>query len=194
MDEGAGVHGRGPSAAGAGSAGSVPGRTRNARDVRGRTQWREQPVDAVRTTERLATTRERGGATHESRLSTADPTAGGPNKRIVLVMDHFEHACPGFTLRGVRAGRGVAHRRATGNPLHAQARQLAEHARDWDQGDGRPVPEPSPFRPRSPTPRSPCLAGAKEPRSRAGGLAIHGRRRADQTEITLPVNTKVTAC
>ena len=32
---------------------------------------------------------------------------------------------------------------------------------------------------------------AKEPRSRAGGLATHDRRRADQTEITLPINTKV---
>ena len=34
-----------------------------------------------------------------------------------------------------------------------------------------------------------CLT--KGPRSRAGGLAIHDRRRADQTEITLPINTKV---
>ena len=55
-----------------------PGQTRNARDVRlrVRTQRREQPVYAVRTTGRLAT-RGRDGATHESGLGTADPTVGG---------------------------------------------------------------------------------------------------------------------
>ena len=68
---------------------------------------------------------------------------------------------------------------------------LNREGRDRDQCNGRPMPEPSPARPRSPTPGSRCLAGAEEPRSRAGGLAIHDRRRADQTETPLPINTKV---
>ena len=37
-----------------------------------------------------------------------------PDKRIVLVMDKLKHACPGFVLRGIRAGRprhgGIAER------------------------------------------------------------------------------------
>ena len=33
----------------------------------------------------------------------------------------------------------------------------------------------------------------RNPRSRARGLAIHDRRRTDQTEITLPINIKVIA-
>ena len=59
-----------------------------------------------------------------------------PDKdRIVLVMDNLNtHAPPLVPVRGLRACRGETHCREAGNPLHTQARQLAEHGRDrtWE--------------------------------------------------------------
>ena len=128
--------------AGEGGAGSAPGRAWSTRDVRLRTQRREQPVDAVRGTGRLET-RGGDGAAHEGRLGAADPIAGGPqdypDQRIVLVMNHLNMHAPASLY---------------------EAFELAEARRI------RPVPEPSPARPRSPMSRSGCLAGAKKSRSR----------------------------
>src|SRR5262245_15816514 len=51
-----------------------------------------------------------------------------------------EHARVGSVVRDVWAGGGAADREATGVPLHAQARQLAEHGGDGIQCLGSPVP------------------------------------------------------
>ena len=54
-----------------------------------------------------------------------------PDKeRIVLVMDNLKHPSSSLAVRGVRAVRSAAHRRTAGDPLHAQAWELAEHGRD----------------------------------------------------------------
>ncbi len=47
-------------------------------------------------------------------------------EKIVLVMDNLNtQSC--LLLRGVRASRSLATQPETGDPLHADARQLAEH-------------------------------------------------------------------
>ena len=53
-----------------------------------------------------------------------------PDKRIVLVMDNLNTHAPASFYEAFEPARGTAHRRASGDPLYAQARQLAEHGRD----------------------------------------------------------------
>ena len=116
------MHGRDPSAAGEGSAGSEPGTPETydydyERNGVSNLFMLFAPLEGWR---RVDVTKRRtkvDWARQIQRLVDEDY----PDKRIVLVMDNFKHACSGFVLRGVRAGRGAAHRRASGDPLHAQA-------------------------------------------------------------------------
>ena len=51
-----------------------------------------------------------------------------PDKdRIVLVMDNLNTHHPGLIIRGVRAYGSAAYRRTSGDSLHPQAWELAEH-------------------------------------------------------------------
>ena len=67
-------------------------------------------------------------------------------------------------LRGLPAGRGPPHPAPPGIPLHAQARQLAQHGRDRDRRAARPVPRPPHRRPEAPhRARSPPGSGSEMP-------------------------------
>ena len=86
------------------------------------------------------------GAPDAGRLGAAGQGPGGrglPGQARRAGDGQPEHAHPGVALRGVRAGRGAAHRQAAGDPLHAEARQLAEHGGDRDRRPGPAVPGPA---------------------------------------------------
>ena len=149
---------RAAAAAGPGAAGAL--RSEYERAGRG------QPVPGLRAAARLA---------RRSGSASGGPGSTGPHcikdlvdvhypdaERIVLVHGQPEHPHAGLAVRGVPARRGQAAGRQAGDPLHAQARQLAEHGRDRAERPGAPMPGPPPARPRD---------------ARAGGRGL-GQRRA----------------
>ena len=81
--------------------------------------WRQVRVSDQRTRLDWAALHQGSGRRPLSRRR-ADRAGHGP----------AQHPLPGLALRGVPAGRGQAPGRQAGDPLHAQARQLAEHGRD----------------------------------------------------------------
>ena len=61
--------------------------------------------------------------------------------RIVLVMDNLNTHHPSSLYEAFEPSGSAAHRRTTGDSLHAEARELAEHGRDRNRGDGPPMPD-----------------------------------------------------
>ena len=97
-----------------------------------------------------------------------------PDKdRIVLVMDNLNTHRLSSPVPGLRACRGETHCRETGNPLHAQARQLAEHGRDRTGSAGAPVSGPPDTGPADIESGNPGMVGPTQPRCDSGGLAFH---------------------
>ena len=147
------MHGRDPSAAGEGSAGSEPGtpETYDYEYERNGVSNRSMLFAPLEGWRRVDVTKRRtkvDWVQQIQRLVDEDY----PDKRIVLVMDNFKHACSGFVLRGFEPAE--ARRIAERLEIHytPRQRQLAEHGRNGDQCDSRPMPEPSSARPRNPTP------------------------------------------
>jgi hypothetical protein len=68
-----------------------------------------------------------GGGLRRFREGSGGPVVSG-RPEADLGDGQFQHAQAGFALRGVRAGRGEALGGAVGDPLPAQARQLAERS------------------------------------------------------------------
>ena len=97
-------------------------------------------------------------------------------ERIVLVMDNSEHPSSSLAVRGVRAGRGPAHHRTTGDSLHAEARQLAEYGGDRTGGAGRAMPGPPDPQPGNPGAGNRGMGTPAESAGLSGGLALHHRR------------------
>lgn len=113
-----------------------------------------------------------------------------PDKRVVLVMDNLNTHTPGSLYEAFEPA-DAAPRPAAGDPLHAEARQLAEHGGDRDRRHGRPVPGPAHPRPRRDAPRGRGVAGAPQPRVRARRLALHHGGCPGQAEVSLSINTNV---
>jgi hypothetical protein len=80
--------------------------------------------------------------------------------------------------------RRIAKKEA-GVPLHAQARQLAQHGRDRTLGPQRPVPRSAPGRSGHPRTRGRRLASGAQPGTLHHRVAVHQRRRQDQTASRL---------
>ena len=112
----------------------------------------------------------RDRAAHQGGLGAPDQGAGRralPRGRADRAgAGQPEHPHAGLAVRGVPAGGGQTPCREAGDPLHAQARQLAEHGRDRAERAQPPVPGP---------------ARARRRDARGGGRSLAGpaqRRRA----------------
>ncbi len=109
-------------------------------------------------------------------------------EQIVLVMDNLTIQNPCVPLRGVPARGGQAHRGPAGHPLHAEARQLAEHGRNRAQRAAAPVPRPETGHAGSPGAGGGGLDGGAQHQRDGSRLAFHHRRCPDQTHAALPRN------
>ena len=112
-------------------------------------------------------------------------------ERIVLVMDNLNTHHPDSLYEGVRAVRSAAHRRTTGDSLHAQARELAEYGGDRTGGAGPAMPGPPDPQPGNPGAGNRGMGTPAESAGLSGGLALHHRRRPHQAQIPIPINTTV---
>ena len=71
--------------------------------------------------------------------------------------------------------RGAAHPAPAGVPLHAQARQLAQHGRNRNRCPTRPMPRPTHRQPRSPRLRNRPLGAPAKPKRRPHQMDVHHR-------------------
>ena len=79
-------------------------------------------------------------------------------ERIRVVLDNLSTHTPAALYQALPAVRGAPHPQTPGVPLHAQARQLAQHGRDRDRRAAQPVPRPPHRKPRPPRRRGRRLA------------------------------------
>src|SRR5215213_6155546 len=90
------------------------------------------------------------------------------------------------------SGRGQAAGRQGGDSPHAEARQLAEHGRDRIERPPAPMLGPALGRPRDDGTRSGGVGGGAQRHGSDRRLAVYDRRRAHQTQTTLPSVSGVT--
>ena len=93
-------------------------------------------------------------------------------ERIRVVMDNLSTHTPAALYETLRARRGSPHPAPARIPLHAQARELAEHGRDRDRRHGRPMPRP-------PHPQD------EQPRLRGRRLGATAKQRKGQHQVAL---------
>ena len=84
--------------------------------------------------------------------------------RVVLVMDNLNTHTLGSLYEAVRADQGPRARRTPGDPLHAQARLLAQHRRDRAIPPHAAMPRPAHQRPRPTQHRTGRLANRDQQR------------------------------
>ena len=111
-----------------------------------------------------------------------------PDKdRIVLVMDNLNTHRLSSPVPGLRACRGETHCRETGNPLHAQARQLAEHGRDRTGSAGAPVSGPPDTGPADIESGNPGMGGTNATATQSGRTGVSPpRTHASSSSPSIP--------
>ena len=112
-----------------------------------------------------------------------------PDKRVVLVMDNLNTHAPSSLYEAFEPAeaRRIARRLEIHyTPKHGS---WAQHGGDRAVRPGRTVPRPTHPRPGLPAPRGGGVAGSSQPRVRAGGLALHHRRRPHQAQIPVSINS-----
>ena len=113
-----------------------------------------------------------------------------PDKeRIVLVMDNLNTHHPLSLYEAFEPAEAQRIAKRLEDPLHAEARELAEYGRNRAGGAGAAVLGPADTRPGSPGAGNKGMAGATEPGGDPGGLALHHPGRPHKTEVPLPINT-----
>ena len=108
-------------------------------------------------------------------------------EKVLVVCDNLNTHTTGSLLRSLRTGAcpllGPPHR----VPLHAQARQLAEHRRERTKQHDPPMRRGAPHREcRATSPGNHRLARGRQPNPTWSRMANENRRRPHQTEIRLP--------
>ena len=113
-------------------------------------------------------------------------------EQIVLVMDNLNTHTPGSLYEAFDADRSEAAGRQVGDPLHAQARQLAQHGRDRTECAEPTMPGPPHPRQRHAGPRSHRLDARPQRPAVHHRLALHHPRRSHQTQASLPGDPAMT--
>ena len=111
-----------------------------------------------------------------------------PDKgRIVLVMDNLNTHRLSSLYEAFEPAEAERHCRKAGNPLHAQARQLAEHGRDRTGSAGAPVSGPPDTGPAEIEAGNQGLARAAEPTTQFGPTGVSPpRTRASSSSPSIP--------
>ena len=111
------------------------------------------------------------------------PNAG----KVHLVMDNLNTHGGASLHEAFAPGRSSATSGAPRISSYAQARQLAQHRRDRIECAIAAMPGPAHFRRADIGFRNRGMAIGKKTSREQGMLAVHGRRRPDQTQKTLPI-------
>src|ERR1700722_17166074 len=108
--------------------------------------------------------------------------------KIALFQDNLSTHKPASLYEGFSAGRGAPVGGTVRMALHAEARQLGEHGRNRTQRVVIAVSGQTHCHPTEVDRRGGRLGSGPEQASCEGGLAVHNRRRTNQTEEALSVN------
>ena len=114
-------------------------------------------------------------------------------ERIVLGLDKLNTHTPG-ALEVVPPSEAQRLADKFGDPLHAPAREWAQHRRDRTERAQSAVPGPSRPGLRDARGGSGRLARPPQCHRRDAGLAVHHRRRAHQTQAPVPFTSRETEC
>ena len=116
-----------------------------------------------------------------------------PDKdRIVLVMDNLNTHHPASLYEAFEPGE-AAQCGTAGNPLHAQARELAEYGRGGTGGAGAPVSGPPDSQPGHPETGNSGLARTTKRRRSSSRLAFHHRGRPNQAQVPVSLHPTLMA-
>ena len=97
-------------------------------------------------------------------------------EQIRVVQDNLSTHSAGALYQAFPPAEARARTAPPGVPLHAQARQLAQHGGDRNRRAPRPVPEPAHRRPEAPRSRDRRLGAPAQRRSRTHQRDVHNRQ------------------
>src|SRR6476659_3915961 len=137
-------------------------------------------VDAHRPWRKVSVTERRTGQDYAERLRELVDVDFPEAECIRVVQDNLSTHTRGLALRDLSGRGGTPHPGAAGVPLHAQARQLAQHGRDRDRRAQGTVPGPAHRQPRRARARDRRLGARTKWRGRARELDVHDRKSPHQ--------------